>query len=217
MRRAVASRLTQSKREAPHFYLNATLRVDALLALRETINASSPTRVSINDFFVKAVAKTLGEFPEMNVNWTDDAVRRFEKVDISVAINTERGLVTPVLRGAETLTLTQISTQIREFAGRAKEGRLKQQELEGGVMTVTNLGMFGVESFSAIINPPQVGILAVGAVVKQPVVDDDGSIVVASTATVTISADHRPVDGVLVAQWLQRFKELIENPITILA
>lgn len=217
MRRAVASRLTQSKREAPHFYVSATCRVDDLLALRETINGVSTVRVSINDFFVKAVAKTLAEFPEMNVNWMDDAVRRFDSVDISVAINTERGLVTPVLRSADTLTLTQISAQIREYAGRAKEGRLKQHELEGGAMTVTNLGMFGVESFSAIINPPQVAILAVGAVTKQAIVDESGQLGVGSTVTVTISADHRPVDGVLVATWLQRFTSLIEAPISILA
>lgn len=217
MRRAVASRLTQSKREAPHFYVAATCRVDDLLALRETINGVSTVRVSINDFFVKAVAKTLAEFPEMNVNWMDDAVRRFDSIDIAVAINTERGLVTPVLRSADTLTLTQITTRIREYAGRAKEGRLKQHELEGGAMTVTNLGMFGVESFSAIINPPQVGILAVGAVTKQAIVDESGQLAVGSTVTVTISADHRPVDGVLVATWLQRFKNLIEAPISILA
>lgn len=215
MRRAVAKFLSMSKREAPHFYVSATCRVDALLALRQTINTDGSVRVSINDFFVKAVAKSLADVPEMNVIWTDNAVRQFDSVDVSVAIGSSRGLVTPVIRSAETLTLMQISTQVRDFAERANEGRLKQHELEGGSFTVTNLGMFGVESFSAIINPPQVGILAVGAVVLSPVVVD-GNIEVGSTVTVTVSADHRPVDGVLVATWLKRFKKLIENPILIL-
>lgn len=215
LRRAVARFLTQSKRDAPHFYLNATCRVDALLALRHQLNADAMVRVSINDFVVKAVAKALTEVPEMNVIWMDDAVRRYDSVDISVAIGSERGLVTPVIRSAEKLSLTEISNQVRDFAVRANEGRLKQNELEGGAFTVTNLGMFGVESFSAIINPPQAGILAVGAVVQQPVVVD-GELAVGSTLTVTISVDHRPVDGVLAARWLQRFKALIENPLLIL-
>ncbi|WP_104082272.1 dihydrolipoamide acetyltransferase family protein [Cryobacterium sp. Y11] len=215
IRRAVARFLTQSKRDAPHFYLNATCRVDALLALRHQLNADAVVRVSINDFVVKAVAKALAEVPEMNVIWMDDAVRRYDSVDISVAIGSERGLVTPVIRSAEKLSLTEISNQVRDFAVRANEGRLKQNELEGGAFTVTNLGMFGVESFSAIINPPQAGILAVGAVIQQPVVVD-GELTVGSTLTVTISVDHRPVDGVLAARWLQRFKALIENPLSIL-
>lgn len=215
MRRAVARFLTQSKREAPHFYLNATCRVDALLALREKINADAAARVSINDFVVKAVAKALEEVPEMNAIWMNDAVRRYDSIDISVAISSAKGLVTPVIRSAEGLSLSQISRQVRDFAVRANDGRLKQNELEGGSFTVTNLGMFGVESFSAIINPPQVGILAVGAVVQQAIVVN-GIVEVGSTLTVTVSVDHRPVDGVLAAQWLQRFKSLIENPLAML-
>ena len=216
MRRAVARFLTQSKREAPHFYLTATCRVDELLALREQINATSAVRVSINDFVVKAVAKALALVPEMNVIWTDDAVRRFTSVDVCVAIGSSRGLVTPVIRSADTLSLTQISSQVRDFVSRANEGRLKQNELEGGTFTVTNLGMFGVENFSAIINPPQVGILAVGAVVERPVVVA-GAIEVGRTLSVTMSVDHRPVDGVLAAQWLQHFTTLLEHPLQILA
>lgn len=216
MRKAVARFLSQSKREAPHFYLNATCRVDSLLELRKQLNADGSTRVSINDFVVKAVAKTLADVPEMNVIWMDEAVRQYDSVDISVAIGSDKGLVTPVIRSAERLTLTQISAQVKDFAERANEGRLKQSELEGGSFTITNLGMFGVESFSAIINPPQVGILAVGAVRQEPIVIE-GEVTIGNVLSVTVSVDHRPVDGVLAAKWLHRFTELIENPVLILS
>lgn len=216
MRRAVAKALSASKREAPHFYLNATCRVDALLALRKSINEDGSIKVSINDFIFKAVVKTLVDVPEMNVIWMDDCVRQFSSVDVAVAIGSTRGLVTPVIRSAENLTLTQISNQIQDFATRANEGKLKQPEIEGGSFCVSNLGMFGVESFSAILNPPQVGILAVGAAISEPLVVD-GAIEIANTIKVTLSVDHRPVDGVMAAQWFKRFKTLIENPALILA
>jgi len=216
MRRAVAKSLTASKQEAPHFYLDATCLVDSLLDLRENINQNSSVKVSINDFVVKAVVKSLVEVPEMNVIWMQDCVRRFNSVDVAIAISSTKGLVTPVIRSAETMSLTQISNQIKDFAARANEGRLKQHEIEGGAFSVTNLGMFGVEGFSAILNPPQVGILAVGAVVNQAIVVD-GSLEVGNTLKVTLSVDHRPVDGVLAAQWLKKFKMLIENPALILA
>jgi pyruvate dehydrogenase E2 component (dihydrolipoamide acetyltransferase) len=216
MRRAVAKSLTASKQEAPHFYLDATCLVDSLLELRKNINLNGSVKVSINDFVVKAVVKSLIDVPEMNVVWMQDSVRQFNSVDVAIAISSTKGLVTPVIRSAENLTLTQISNQIKDFAARANEGRLKQHEIEGGSFSVTNLGMFGVESFSAILNPPQVGILAVGAIVNQPIVVD-GSLEVGNTLKVTLSVDHRPVDGVLAAQWLKRFKTLIENPALILA
>lgn len=216
MRRAVAKSLTASKQEAPHFYLDATCLVDSLLELRKNINLNGSVNVSINDFVVKAVVKSLVEVPEMNVIWMQDCVRRFNSVDIAIAISSTKGLVTPVIRSAENLSLTQISNQIKDFAARANEGKLKQHEIEGGAFCVTNLGMFGVESFSAILNPPQVGILAVGAIMNQPIVVD-GVLKVGNTLKVTLSVDHRPVDGVLAAQWLKRFKILIENPALILA
>ena len=215
LRRAVANARTGSKRDAPHFYLTTTCRVDALLALRASILEQSTGRVSINDLFIKAAAKALRTVPEMNVNWTADAVRQFDAVDISIAIASERGLVTPVLREADTLSVTEIAKRVRDFVERANSGRLKQHELEGGAFTISNLGMFGVEQFGAIINPPQVGILAIGAVVTQPVVDD-GQIVVGNTVTVTVSVDHRPVDGVVAARWLASLREFIENPLSIL-
>jgi pyruvate dehydrogenase E2 component (dihydrolipoamide acetyltransferase) len=215
MRRAIARSLVASKQEAPHFYLDATCHVDALLALRRDINASGTVKVSINDFILKAVAKALIDVPEMNAIWMDDCVRRFTSADISVAIGSDTGLVTPVLRAADQMTLTQISDQVRDYSQRAKEGRLKQHELEGGAFSVSNLGMYGVERFSAILNPPQAGILAVGAVASRPIVID-GSLAVGNTVMVTLSVDHRPVDGVMAAQWLERFKTLMENPALIL-
>lgn len=216
MRKAVAKALSASKREAPHFYLNATCHVDALLELRQNINKDDSVKVSINDFIFKAVVKTLVDVPEMNVIWMDDCVRRFDSVDVAVAIGSTRGLVTPVVRSAENLSLIQISNQIQDFAARANDGKLKQHEIEGGSFCLSNLGMFGVESFSAILNPPQVGILAVGAAISEPVVLA-GAIEIAKTIKVTLSVDHRPVDGVMAAQWFKRFKELIENPALILA
>lgn len=216
MRRAVARALSASKQQAPHFYLNTTCRVDALLALRKSINEDGSVKVSINDFIFKAVVKALVDVPEMNVIWMDDCVRRFDSVDVAVAIGSTRGLVTPVIRSAENLSLTQISNQIQDFAKRANEGNLKQTEIEGGSFCVSNLGMYGVESFSAILNPPQVGILAVGAAISEPVVVA-GAVEIANTIKMTLSVDHRPVDGVMAAQWLQRFKTLIENPALILA
>ncbi len=216
MRRAVARALSASKQQAPHFYLNTTCRVDALLALRKSINEDGSVKVSINDFIFKAVVKALVDVPEMNVIWMDDCVRRFDSVDVAVAIGSTRGLVTPVIRSAENLSLTQISNQIQDFAKRANEGNLKQTEIEGGSFCVSNLGMYGVESFSAILNPPQVGILAVGAAINEPVVVA-GAVEIANTIKMTLSVDHRPVDGVMAAQWLQRFKTLIENPALILA
>lgn len=216
LRRAIAGALQASKQDAPHFYLTRTARVDELLGLRARVNANRESRISINDFVVKAVAVALAEFPDVRVTWGADAVRRHHSVDVAVAIQTERGLVTPVVRDADRTSLGGISATVRDFAGRAADGKLKQHELEGGTFTVTNLGMFGVEEFSAIINPPHAGILAVGAVVKRPVVGENDVIEVGHTLTVTVSADHRPVDGVLVARWLQRFIELLENPLEIL-
>lgn len=215
-RKMVARRLQASKQEAPHFYLSATMRVDKLLELRTQVNATSAVRVSINDFFVLAAAKALADVPRMNVVWTDESIRQFTSVDVAVAIASEKGLVTPVVRGAEKLSLTGMVTTIRDYAERAGQGRLQQHELEGGTLTVTNLGMYGVEEFVAIINPPQVGILAVGAVVKKPVVGAADQLEVGTVVAVTLSVDHRPVDGVLAAEWIKRLSELIEDPMQIL-
>lgn len=169
----------------------------------------------MNDFVVKAAAQALIDVPEANAVWGGDHIRRFDTADIAVAVSTDGGLLTPVVRRIESLSLTALSERIAELAGRAREGRLKQHELEGGSFSISNLGMYGVDEFSAILNPPQSGILAVGAATQQPIVVD-GALAVGTVMTVTLSADHRVVDGALGAQWLQAFKTRIEHPLTIL-
>lgn len=216
MRRAIARRLTESKTTVPHFYLNAESRVDDLFALRKQLNEFSPVKISVNDLVVKAVAAAYAEVPEANVTWTDKHLQRWDSVDISVAVATETGLLTPVVRGADKLNLTAVSARIAELAGRAREGRLKQEELEGGSVSVTNLGMYGTLEFSAILNPPQSAILAVGAA-KPAAVIVDGKVEVATIMRFTLSVDHRAVDGALAARWLAAFTARIENPLSILA
>lgn len=217
MRKAIARRLTESKSTVPHFYLEADCRVDALLAARAELNAVAARKVSVNDFVLKAVAYALMTVPEANAIWNGDSLRMFNSVDISVAVAIEGGLTTPVVRGVERLSILELSAQVSELASRAREGRLKQEELEGGSFSVSNLGMYGTEKFSAILNPPQSGILAVGAARKLPVASSDGALEVADVMTVTLSADHRVVDGAVAAQWLTAFKRAIEHPILMLA
>ncbi|MBO0680222.1 2-oxo acid dehydrogenase subunit E2 [Mycolicibacterium sp. S2-37] len=215
MRKAIARRLTESKTTVPHFYVTADCRVDALLDLRKNVNAAGTTKTSLNDFVLKAVAAALVEVPEANSIWNVDSIRRFDSVDIAVAVAVDGGLLTPVLRGVEQLTVSAISTQIGDLAGRARGGRIKQHELEGGSFSVSNLGMYGVTEFSAILNPPHSGILAVGAATQRPVVVD-GELAVGTVMTVTLSADHRVIDGAVAAQWMAAFVRRIENPLTIL-
>jgi pyruvate dehydrogenase E2 component (dihydrolipoamide acetyltransferase) len=202
--------------QAPHFYVRATVRAEALLALRAEINEDPASRVSVNDLVVKAAAAAHERVPEMNVTWTPDAVRRYDTVDIAVAVATDRGLITPVLRDVGSLTVTSVAASAGDLAARARDGRLRQAELEGGSIAVTNLGMYGVEEFAAIINPPQAAILAVGAVRDEPVVED-GAVVPGRVMTLTLSVDHRPVDGVLAARWLAVLAELLQHPARILA
>ncbi|MFG6279632.1 2-oxo acid dehydrogenase subunit E2 [Microbacterium sp. 5K110] len=216
MRRAIARRLTESKATVPHFYLQADCRVDALLELRARINEGREQRISVNDLVVKAVAGAMRDVPEANAIWTADATRRFANADIAVAVSVPGGLLTPVVRQADRLSIGELATTVRDLAERAREGRLKQNELEGGSFAVSNLGMYGTTSFSAIINPPHAGILAVGAATRRPVVDADGSLTAATVMSVTLSADHRVLDGALAAQWLAAFVARIENPLQIL-
>ncbi len=216
MRRAIARRLTESKSSVPHFYLVADCRVDALLELRRAVNDSSPRKISVNDFVLKAVAAALGDVPAANAIWLGDSIRRFRGVDLAVAVATDGGLLTPVVRGVERLPLSQLSAAVADLAERARGGRLRQHELEGGSFAVSNLGMYGTTQFSAILNPPQSGILAVGAARRQPVVDDDGGLSVGTVMTVTLSADHRVVDGAVAAEWLAAFQRRIESPLGML-
>jgi pyruvate dehydrogenase E2 component (dihydrolipoamide acetyltransferase) len=215
MRRAIARRLTESKSTVPHFYVVADCRVDELVALRSKVNETTSVKVSLNDFVIKAAAAALVDVPEVNVTWGETATRRYDSVDMSVAVAIDGGLVTPVIRGVEKLTLTDITRAVADLSGRAREGRLKQHELEGGSFAVSSLGMYGVSEFSAIINPPQAGILAVGAARQQPIVVD-GELAVGTIMTVTLSADHRVVDGALAAQWLAAFVKRIESPLGLL-
>lgn len=217
MRRAVAARLTESATTAPHFYLRATVPVDRLLGLRAELNGDdAPVRVSVNDLVVKAVAQAHLQVPELNVSWLPDAVRSYSSVDVAVAVATDRGLVTPVLRSVEAMTVTAIARTTRDLVDRARSGRLQQHELEGGSITVTNLGMHGTEDFAAIINPPQAAILAVGATRQEPVAVD-GRVEVATVLRLTLSVDHRPVDGVVAARWMTALTDLLRRPGRILA
>ncbi|MFF8618576.1 2-oxo acid dehydrogenase subunit E2 [Streptomyces sp. NPDC015350] len=214
MRRAIARRLTESKQHTPHFYLRATCAVDELLALRQRINAVSPVKVSVNDLLIKAVATAHTQVPEMNAVWQPEAVRRFRTVDVSVAIATETGLVTPVLRDIENLSVSAIATRTRAYAEQARSGSLHPADLEGGSITVSNLGMYGVEEFAAIINPPQAAILAIGAARDEAVVRD-GAVTAAKVLGVVLSVDHRPVDGAVAARWLAAFTEAVQNPVRL--
>lgn len=215
MRKAIARRLTESKTTVPHFYVTAHCRVDRLLALRAQVNEAAPRKVSVNDFVLKAVAGALVDVPAANAIWGGDHILRYSGVDVAVAVAVEGGLLTPVLRGVEGLTLVQVSDAVAELAERARAGRLQQHELEGGSFSVSNLGMYGVDEFSAILNPPQSGILAVSAAKQQPVVDD-GQLAVGSVMTVTLSADHRVIDGAVAAEWMAAFVRRIENPVSAL-
>lgn len=212
LRRAIARRLTDSKATTPHFYLAAECVVDELLALRARINETAPAKISVNDFVVMAVAAAFGDVPEANVTWSDAGLIAHSSVDLSIAVATDGGLVTPVLRGVETMRLSEIAARSQALAGRARDRRLHQHELEGGVFTISNLGMYGTLEFSAIINPPQSGILAVGAATPQPVVADS-SVTVATVMRCTLSVDHRAIDGALAARWLAAFTARMRNPL----
>ncbi|WP_445657679.1 pyruvate dehydrogenase complex dihydrolipoamide acetyltransferase [Achromobacter sp. NCFB-sbj8-Ac1-l] len=216
MRRAIARRLTESKQHVPHFYLTLDCRMDALLALRAQANHGGTVKLSVNDFIVRAAALALREVPEVNVSWHDDAIEFHAGADVSVAVATDGGLVTPIVRDADVKPLSAIAMEIVELAGRAKINRLKPEEFTGGSLTVSNLGMYGIKQFAAIINPPQAAILAVGAAERRPLVAENGDLVAATVMTVTLSADHRAVDGAVGARWLAAFKSLIENPVRIL-
>jgi pyruvate dehydrogenase E2 component (dihydrolipoamide acetyltransferase) len=216
LRRLVAARLTESQTSAPHFYLRATVPVDRLLALRAELNDGAQLRISVNDLVVKAVARAHLEVPELNVTWLPGAVRNYSSVDIAVAVATDKGLVTPVLRSVEDMTVTTVARTTRDLVERARAGRLQQHEIEGGSISVTNLGMYGTEEFAAVINPPQASILAVGAARQEPVAVD-GRLEVATVMRLTLSIDHRPVDGVVAARWMAALTRLLGQPARILA
>ncbi|MGI8527150.1 MAG: dihydrolipoamide acetyltransferase family protein [Pseudolabrys sp.] len=224
MRATIARRLTEAAQTIPHFFLTADIEIDRLIAMREEANAAAPAdkdgnrafRLSLNDFIIKAWAAALQRVPAANAVWAEDRILRFKNSDIGVAVALDGGLITPIIRNAETKSLTAISAEMRDLAARARDKKLKASEYQGGASAISNLGMYGIREFSAIINPPHATILAVGASRRAPVETEDGGVEFVSQMTVTLSCDHRVLDGALGAQLLAAFKGFIEQPVTAL-
>ncbi len=220
MRKTIARRLQESKQTVPHFYVTMECEIDKLLAMRKDLNARAEAtgedyKISVNDFIIRAAAFAMKKVPDVNASWTDEAMRLYNDIDISVAVAIDGGLITPIVRNADQKGLAVISNEMKDLAARAREGKLSPDEFQGGGFTISNLGMYGVKEFAAIINPPQSSILAVGAGEQRPVVRD-GALTTATMMSVTLSTDHRVVDGALGAEWLQAFKVLIEDPLAML-
>jgi pyruvate dehydrogenase E2 component (dihydrolipoamide acetyltransferase) len=218
MRKVVARRLSESKQTVPHFYLTIDVNLDKLLLQRARLTALEPDRpadISINNFVIRAAALALEKVPAANAQFADDYVYLFERADISVAVATDRGLVTPVIRGANSKNVAQIAVEMKDLATRAREGKLRPEDYQGGTFSISNLGMYGIRDFSAVINPPQGAILAVGVAEHRAVVRD-GGIAIATVMTCTLSCDHRVIDGAVGAQFLGAFRALIEGPIKAL-
>jgi pyruvate dehydrogenase E2 component (dihydrolipoamide acetyltransferase) len=216
MRKTIAKRLEESKRTIPHFYLTLDIEIDKLLALRKQIKATSEDyNISVNDFIIKACAMALKKMPTANVQFAGDKLLQFKRVDISVAVAIEGGLITPVIRGAESKSLNDISVEMRELAAKARDGKLKPEEFQGGSFSISNLGMYGIKHFDAVINPPQAAILAIGKGEQRPVVKN-GALAIANVMTVTLSCDHRAIDGAVGAEFLGFVKGFLEEPLTML-
>ena len=217
MRKVIAKRLTEAKQTIPHFYLSVDVELDALLKLRADLNGrkGADYKLSVNDLIIKAVAIAIRQKPAVNAYWGGDKVFELEDIDVSVAVAIDGGLITPIVRNADRKGLATISAEMKDLATRAKAGKLKPEEYQGGGFSISNLGMYGIKEFAAVINPPQSCILAVGAGEKRPVVKDN-ALAIATVMTVTLSIDHRVVDGALGAEWLQAFKALVEDPISLM-
>jgi pyruvate dehydrogenase E2 component (dihydrolipoamide acetyltransferase) len=217
----IARRLTEAKQTVPHFYVSTDIELDALLKLRADLNAKSAKdgpgafKLSVNDLIIKAAAITLRRIPKVNASYSDDGVVLYDDVDIAVAVSIPDGLITPIVRRADQKGLAAISNEMKDLAARAKTGKLKPEEFQGGGFSISNMGMYGVSNFAAIINPPQAGILAVAAGQLRPVVKD-GALAVATVMTCTLSVDHRIVDGALGAEWLAEFKRVMEDPLSLM-
>ncbi len=217
MRKVIAKRLTEAKQTIPHFYLSVDVELDALLKLRADLNGrkGADYKLSVNDLIIKATAIAIRQKPAVNAYWGGDKVYELEDIDVSVAVAIDGGLITPIIRKADQKGLSTISSEMKDLATRAKSGKLKPEEYQGGGFSISNLGMYGIKEFAAVINPPQSCILAVGAGEKRPVVKDN-ALAIATVMTVTLSIDHRVVDGALGAEWLQAFKALVEDPISLM-
>jgi pyruvate dehydrogenase E2 component (dihydrolipoamide acetyltransferase) len=220
-RRVIARRMAETKHGVPHFYVEMDIEIDALLKLRAELNAKSPKdgpgafKLSVNDLIIKAAAITLRRVPTVNASYTEQGTALYEDVDISVAVSIPDGLITPIVRRADQKGLAAISNEMKDLGARAKSGKLKPEEFQGGGFSISNMGMYGVSAFSAIINPPQGAILAVAAGQPRPVVRD-GALAVATVMTCTLSVDHRVIDGALGAEWLAAFKAVIEEPLSLM-
>jgi pyruvate dehydrogenase E2 component (dihydrolipoamide acetyltransferase) len=220
MRRTIAARLTEAKQTIPHFYLRRDIRLDALLSFRQQLNAQLSDRgikLSVNDFIIKACANALQAVPAANAVWAGDRILQLRPSDVAVAVAIEGGLFTPVLRDAHQKSISSLSSEMKDLAARAKNRKLAPHEYQGGSFAISNLGMFGIDNFDAVINPPHGGILAVGAGIKKPVVDENGDLGVATVMSVTLSVDHRVIDGALGAELLKAIVDGLENPVALLA
>ena len=220
MRKTIAARLTEAKQSIPHFYLRRDIQLDALMKFRADLNKQLEARgvkLSVNDFIIKASALALQSVPDANAVWAGDRILKLKPSDVAVAVAIEGGLFTPVLKDSEMKSLSALSAEMKDLAARARDRKLAPHEYQGGSFAISNLGMFGVDNFDAVINPPHGAILAVGAGVKKPVVGKDGELTVATVMSVTLSVDHRVIDGALGAQLLTAIKDNLENPITMLA
>jgi len=221
MRKVIARRLGESKATIPHFYASRDVELDALLKLRAELNAKSPKegpgafKLSVNDLVIKAAALALRRLPSVNASWTDEGMVLYDDVDISVAVAVPDGLITPIIRKADLKGLAAISNEMKDLAARARAGKLTPEEFQGGSFSISNMGMMGVKDFAAIINPPQAAILAVSAAEQRPVVKD-GALAIATVMTVTLSVDHRVIDGALAAEWLGVFKGIVEDPLQMM-
>ncbi|KLN61353.1 branched-chain alpha-keto acid dehydrogenase subunit E2 [Kiloniella spongiae] len=215
IRRVIANRLSESKQTVPHFYLSVDCEMDKLLAFRKELNASGDVKISVNDFVIRAAALALKKVPAANASFSDEGILSYKNADISVAVATPTGLITPIIKAAQNKGLGVISEEMKDLAGRARDGKLKPEEYQGGTFSISNLGMFGIKDFSAIINPPQGCILAVGAGEQRPVVKD-GALAIATVMTCTLSVDHRVVDGAVGAEYMAAFKALIQEPLSML-
>jgi pyruvate dehydrogenase E2 component (dihydrolipoamide acetyltransferase) len=220
MRKTIAARLTEAKQTIPHFYLRRDVKLDALLKFRSDLNKQLENRgvkISVNDFIIKACALALQQVPAANAVWAGDRVLQMKASDVAVAVAIEGGLFTPVLQDADMKSLSALSSEMKDLASRARDRKLAPHEYQGGSFAISNLGMFGIDNFDAIVNPPHAGILAVGAGVKKPVVQEDGTLGVATVMSVTMSVDHRVIDGALGADLLKAIVDNLENPIAMLA
>jgi pyruvate dehydrogenase E2 component (dihydrolipoamide acetyltransferase) len=216
MRRVIARRLSESKQTIPHYYMAVDCVIDDLLKIRASLNAKADGyRISVNDFVIRAAALALRQVPAANASWSDEAILLWDRVDIAVAVALDDGLITPIVKSADQKGLAQIAQEAKDLAERARAGKLKLEEFQGGTFSISNLGMYGIREFAAVINPPQGGILAVGTGQQRPVVRD-GQLAVATVMTCTLSADHRVVDGAVGAQFLGAFRKLVEDPLTML-